>query len=96
MSHRTLSYDAQLVLLALAAGTGPGHAIFDRIVGDTVGDYVERASIYRHLKLLARRGFIDSSHRLTDKGYAHLKAAATDWQRLATLAKERATLPAYP
>ncbi|MDF2461622.1 MAG: hypothetical protein K0S68_1025 [Candidatus Saccharibacteria bacterium] len=96
-SHRFLSYDDLLILLAISAGANSALAAYDQIISDTVGDYVERASLYRHLHSLIKRGYLDERYTLTEKGATQLRHAASDWQRLAAIAKERvATLPAYP
>ena len=78
-SHdRLLGFSPGLyILLALAEGPGDGVQVWWRIVGDTLGSYVRRSSLYDEIKRLERAKFIERvggrGWMLTAEGRRRLK-----------------------
>ena len=89
----------QLIMLALAQGSNHGYTLHDQIVGDTIGSYVRKSSLYRGLAELSVDGLIEPagdagdgtarSYRLTPDGRNVLRGLAATWERLGLLANQR-------
>jgi DNA-binding PadR family transcriptional regulator len=86
-----------LILLALAKGPQHGYALFDAIIGDTIGYYVRKSTLYRSLDELERDGMATSAeghgstraYKLTPEGRDALRSLGRLWGRTAELVVER-------
>jgi DNA-binding PadR family transcriptional regulator len=84
-------------LLALADGPAQGYEIQDRIITDTMGDYLKHSSLYDELNRMERAGFIRSraewgSRRrfvLTLKGERLARARAKTLEKVLEVSRER-------
>ena len=84
---------ADWILLALTDGPKHGGAISPQIIGDTVGGYVPRTTLYRMLAELHEKGYIEQrsgrEFQLTSKGRKRLLNQGNVWERTARLVQER-------
>jgi DNA-binding PadR family transcriptional regulator len=63
------------ILLALADGPNIAPAIAEKVIADTMGHYIQKTSLYRHLHQLEHKGYLKGGpvYSLTPKSWKVLE-----------------------